>query len=145
MFNQSRNKITANIFYIVIFFCIIGMVFLLALSGYGSRIIALDYTSYSRFIMFYMGLMYIFNNPFGYGMNGYEKYMEFTKNNIDLIQSYNNQVISQVLHYTPHNQFINTGVVYGIFILLLYIFFYYLVLKKLTYLQNNGDNLSFYL
>ena len=70
-----------------------------------------------------MGLLYIQSNPLGSGIL-MEDYFQFRDKEIGEFTEYGEIVLSQVEKYTPHNQFINTGVVFGWGGLLLLLYFY---------------------
>lgn len=116
------------------------LVFLSVIVGLSERLIKLDDSAQGKIFLVYMGLLYMQSNPLGSGILMTD-FFRFKEEAIGLFLDYGDAVSSQVERYTPHNQFINTGVMFGWIGFLLLFYFYWKLwigLGKLQGIKGNG-------
>ena len=106
------------------------IVFVFGLSG---RLFVLDSSSQGKIFLVWSGVMYMIHNPFGSGLLMTD-FIQFKSTILGNFNQFGDQIVAQVKEYTPHNQFVNTGVMYGWTGLLVLIYFY----KKLWSMLSAG-------
>lgn len=99
------------------------LIFLSLGVGLSERAARLDDSAQGKVFLVYMGLLYMQSHPMGSGIL-MKDFFQFKEDAIGLFAEYGEAVSSQVERYTPHNQFVNTGVMFGWAGLLLLIYFY---------------------
>lgn len=116
---------------ILVSFLVVALVFLSVILE--ERLITLDSSALGKIWIIYFGLIYFFNNPLGSGLT-LADFLEFKKGfNMGSI-SLNSEIIIQLEKYTPHNQVVNTAVIYGVLgLVLLAVLLYHLFLRKLEW------------
>jgi hypothetical protein len=107
--------------------------------GMAERFFELDESAMGKIFLMYAGVLYIGSNPMGSGIL-MKDFFVFKSGLLGMWSDYGGGVVAQVERYTPHNQFINTGVIFGITGLLVLIFFYVSILKQLTTVSQKSGN-----
>jgi len=130
---RSQRKFKFRIKSVVIVVLTLTMVLI---SPIGERILTIDASMLSRVTYTVVGAILIFNNPFGVEIaHVYEKKLEV----VNQLGAGNFTMLEDILDMGFHNSFLNVGVQLGWLGILLYIFFYfYLVRHYFSLIKNKS-------
>lgn len=128
-FSGGRKYLTfKNIIYTAL---LLGVTALISLTfGIAERLFQMDESALGKVFLMYAGVLYIGSNPIGSGIL-MKDFFAFKSGLLGMWADYSGGILAQVERYTPHNQFINTGVIFGITGLLALILFYTSILTRL--------------
>ncbi len=97
-----------------------------------------DFSTMDRVPLLLIGFLVLITHPFG--ISNWEHYFNIVQKNFLNIIGY--ERISIILNKTPHNSFINTGLIYGFIGFILSLFFFVYYWKRLTKIESNNWGLS---
>lgn len=117
-FAPKRNKLIVGI---------VGSLFIVLIYF---TLLARSYDGVDRFILWFFGMVYAIEYPFGIG-----SFSEYKSHVPDILERYPFLIGFQtlIMNYPPHNALINVGILYGIPAVVTLFMFYVSSLKKLRY------------
>lgn len=135
-------KSGANIFSIantIKVFLLTAMVLLGAYLIQGDRWLLEDSSALGKIWLSYVGILYAVDNPIGQGFD-WSIYNAFKMSILSASSLIPDEVVGEIEQFAPHNQFINSVVIYGWLGLLLIVHFYWSYMRRLYRLGR--ENLS---
>jgi hypothetical protein len=121
-----------------ILLCLIAIIFI-----FGSqRLYSIDASALGKLYLVYFGFLYFLDNPFGSGIT-LQDFLVFRDSYSMYGISSNENVVSELQRYTPHNQIINTLVIYGVFGSIVFgLAIWHLFIKKIHLNHLRSEKLS---
>ncbi|MDH3375779.1 MAG: O-antigen ligase family protein [Gammaproteobacteria bacterium] len=96
-----------------------------------------DASAQGKLWLLYVGILYAIENPLGQGFD-WSGFTAFKLSILGSLGAISDQVIGELEAFTPHNQFVNSAVMYGWTGLLMVVSFYWILLRRLYHFATDG-------